>query len=358
MDPCEYKNTDWIKPGRASWSWLYEPSSPKDYEALKNYVDVTSEMGWEYSLVDANWNMMKNGTIEQLIDYANSKNVGLFLWYNSGGSHNTVTEQPRDRLSDSKVRKTEFKKLKDWGIKGIKVDFFNSDKQDIIQLYIDILKDADKYHLLVNTHGCTIPRGWQRTFPNLVSMEAVKGGEWFLMDNNFTYNAGRHNAILPFTRNVIGSMDYTPVTFSQNKVMHVTSHAHELALSVVYESGVFHFGDRAESYRSLPNEVKDFLKIVPTVWDETKLLSGYPGKDCVIARRSGDRWFIGGINGYFFDKEFEIDLSFLGNMEYTFKVIKDGKDKQSFDYDVNEYPEKKSSKIKTHLEGGFVLYSE
>ncbi|MEN1785935.1 MAG: glycoside hydrolase family 97 N-terminal domain-containing protein, partial [Bacteroidota bacterium] len=193
------KDTSWIKPGRVSWSWLTDHDSPKDYDKLKQFVDLSAHMGWEYSLVDANWNAMKGGNIEQLIDYANAKKVGLFLWYNSGGPHNDVSEELRDLMHLKETRVAEFKKLAEWGIKGIKIDFFQSDKPGMMQLYQDILEDAAKYQLLVNFHGSTIPRGWSRTYPNLLSMEAVRGGECYTFSEVFTENAPINNTILPVT---------------------------------------------------------------------------------------------------------------------------------------------------------------
>lgn len=353
--PASKQDYSWVKPGTASWSWLYEPDSPQNYLALKKYVDLSEHMQWDYCLVDANWNMMKNGTIHDLLAYAEKKEIGLFLWYNSGGPHNQVTEQPRNILHDPGLRDAEFEKISKWGVKGIKVDFFESDKQDIIQLYIDILEDAARHELMVNFHGCTLPRGWQRTYPNLLTMEAVKGAEFYLMDESFTYTAGRHNTILPFTRNVVGSMDYTPVNFSQNTVNHITSHAHELALSVVFESSALHPGDRAESYISKPEPVKDFLRTVPSVWDESKLLSGYPGMKCVVARRKGNEWYIGGINGYFEETTIPVDLSFLKNEPFNVSVIKDGKHREAFAYDAFAYPEKQNLSIPVLPEGGFVI---
>ncbi len=165
--PSVIKDVSWIKPGIASWSWWSQPDSPKDYDSLKSFVDFSAAMQWPYSLVDANWNIMKGGNITQLADYAKSKNIGLWVWYNSGGPNNTVTEQPRDALFTAAKRKETFAFLKKTGIKGVKIDFFQSDKQVIIQEYIAILKEAAANKIMVNFHGCTLPRGWGRTYPNL-----------------------------------------------------------------------------------------------------------------------------------------------------------------------------------------------
>lgn len=320
----------WIKPGRASWSWWGDWPSPKDYNALKKFVDFSAEMGWEYSLVDANWDLMEGGNIEQLVKYANSKNVGILMWYNSGGPHNEVTERPRDIMSDDVKRREEFKKLGEWGVKGVKVDFFQSDKPLIIKQYHDILKDAADNKVMVNFHGCTLPKGWNRTWPNLVSMEAIRGAECYAFDSLYPEQAIVQNTIIPFTRNVVGSVDYTPVTFSDQKFPHLTSYAHELALSIVFESGIVHLADRIQPYKTLPEAPKQFLKTFPVTWDETILLQGFPGKDCVMARRNGDVWYIGGINGTKEAVKWEIDLTRLGSKEYAASVITDGKTNKEF----------------------------
>ena len=159
-EPNRLDNISWIKPGRASWSWWGDHESPFDYQKLKDYVNFAAEMGWEYSLVDAGWHEMNSGNIEQLVEYANSKNVGILLWYNSGGPHTRVMDAgPRDRMYDPEVRKAEFKKISQLGVKGVKVDFFQSEKQDIMKLYLDIARDAAEYNIVLNTHGCTVPRG-------------------------------------------------------------------------------------------------------------------------------------------------------------------------------------------------------
>ena len=330
--PSVIADESWIKPGRASWSWWSDWPSPKNYESLKKYVDFTAEFGWEYTLVDANWDLMTGGNVEELTKYANTKNVGVLMWYNSGGPHNDVTERPRDIMSNPEARKAEFQKLAAWGVKGVKVDFFQSDKPQIIKQYFDILKDAADNKIMVNFHGCTMPRGWNRTWPNLMTMEAVRGAESYAFDENYPAKAVWHNTILLFTRNVIGSMDYTPVTFSNQKYPHLTSWGHELALSIIYESGIQHMADNFEYYKALPVEQKTFLKNLPVVWDDTKLLAGYPGEDCVIARKTGDVWYIGGINGTNEKKSWEIDLSRLEGSDFSGIVITDGETDKQFSW--------------------------
>jgi alpha-glucosidase len=344
----------WVKPGRSSWGWLTDNNSPKNFETLKSFVDLSNNMGWEYSLVDANWDLMEGGDIKQLIDYAVTKNVGIWMWYNSGGPHNEVSERPRDIIFDAQKRKEAFKKLMEWGVKGIKIDFWHSDKQNLVQLYHDVLMDAAVYKLMVNFHGCTIPRGWGRKYPNLVSMESVRGAENYLFDETYPARAAQQNTILPFTRNVIGPMDYTPVLFSNVKYPHQTSYAHELALSIIFNSGILHFADKPDSYYALPAEVKDFLKTVPVVFDDVNLISGYPGKQIVLACKKNMVWYLAGINAAPGSYQLDSQLPFLKNVAYKAQVFADGETPQSFKIWNTQITNGKGLKITIKKAGGFV----
>ncbi len=353
--PNQIENIDWIKPGRVSWSWWSDHPSSKSYKAMAPFIDLAAEMGWEYTLIDANWNTMQDGKIQDLVSYGNRKGVGSLLWYNSGGPHNSVTEEPRDLMHDPVKRKEEFIKISEWGVKGIKVDFFQSDKPFILQQYLDILKDAAEHKLMVNFHGATIPRGWERTYPNLMTMESVRGGECYSFAPEFPEFAPSHNTVLTATRNVIGSMDYTPVTFSDNEYPHLTSNAHELALSVIFESGWQHMADRVEAYRSLPEEVKQFLKDVPSTWDDTKFVKGVPGNEMVLGRRKGHDWFIAGINGEAIEKSFSNDFPFLTG-EYDATIIKDAKDPRSFTVVKSKINASDKVDLLMSPYGGFTIY--
>jgi hypothetical protein len=216
------------------------------------------------------------------------------------------------------------------------------------------LKDAAKYHLMVNFHGATIPRGWARTYPNLMTTEAVYGAEWYNNKPVLTDKAAAHNTTLPFTRNVIGSMDYTPVTFSNSQHPHITSYAHELALSVVFESGLQHFADRPSAYLSLPAAPKEFLKQVPVSWDNTKLIDGYPGEKVIIARRKGSQWYLGGLNGQDQIQTLLVRFDFLNKGTYTFQLIKDGDDDKSFSSEMIKVKKGDTFKIECLPRGGFV----
>jgi alpha-glucosidase len=344
----------WVKPGRAAWSWWSKSDSPKHADALNSFTDLAAEMGWEYALVDANWNVMETGTIDDVMAHAKQKGVGLIFWYNSGGPHNEVTEQPRDRMTTREQRRAEFAKLRDWGVKGVKVDFWQSDKQDRIQQYRDLLRDAAEFHLLVDFHGCTLPRGWSREFPHLVTMEAVFGAEQYKARVEMAEGGARHNTILPFTRNVVGSMDYTPVTFSDAKFPHRTTNAHELALSVVFESGVQHFADSVETYRSLPDAPKQFLKDVPTAWDETRALSGEPARTIVVARRAGNVWYVGAINGQNASQTMTLPLAFLGPGDWQMMLIRDGDGDRTFDASTRAVAARDTIDVPVRANGGFV----
>lgn len=321
--PAAGGDTGWIAPGRVAWSWWSDHDSPKSADKLNAFVDLAAEMGWEYTLIDANWNLMEQGTVQDVLDRAATRGVGALLWYNSGGPHNTVTEAPRDRMTTREARRAEFAWLRERGVKGVKVDFFQSDKQNIMQLYLAILQDAADFKLLVNFHGCTLPRGWSRTYPHLLAMEAVRGAECYTFDKDYPAAAFWHSTILPFTRNVVGPMDYTPVAFTNGGNAPLTTWAHELALAVVFECGLLHFADRAAAFRELPEPAKGFLRAVPAAWDDTRYLAGEPGSLAVIARRRGNDWYVGGINGLESPAAGACPLAFLDEGSYKLTRIGD-----------------------------------
>ncbi len=350
--PSKIKDTSWIKPGRASWSWWSKGSTTKEFNVQKDYIDFNASMGWEYVLIDAGWPQMQGGKMEDLVAYAKSKGVGIFLWYHSGMGREKDTISMSNLMAFPESRRKEMAQIQQWGVKGIKVDFFDSDKQPVIKRYFDIMKDAADYKLMVNFHGSTLPRGWERTYPHLVSMESVKGAEGYGRQE-FCDKAPAHNTTLPFTRNIVGSMDYTPVTFTNKReAIRQTTFGHELALSVVFESGVSHFADQMNSYNALPEAPKKFLKNVPVAWDETRYLAGMPGKYVVLARRKGSQWYIGGINGQSSEQEVIIDLPFL-KKKASVEIITDGEQPGSFATNTLQANDKKL-KLKMIPKGGFV----
>jgi hypothetical protein len=319
-------NTDWVRPGLVSWNYWSHNHGTKDFKVLCAFTDLAAKMNWPYTLFDWEWDAMGNGgTLEDAAKYALSKGVRPLIWYNSGGPHTYVMATPRDRMLTHENRVEEFRRLKQMGIAGVKVDFFESEKQDMIRYYLDILDDAVKAEMMVYFHGCLVPRGWSRTYPNLMTCEAVRGAEWYNNGPDFTLAAPEHNCMLPFTRNVVGPMDYTPVTFTNSQFPHVTSYGHELALGVVFESGLQHLADRPEGYESLPDAARRFLTALPNAWDDIRFLDGYPGQEIVLARRKGEDWWIGGLNGALREKTKKLSLAFLApGVKYRLTLIADG----------------------------------
>ena len=353
-EPCRLTDTSWIKPGVVSWIyWAYNHGSD-DYNIICKYIDMAATLHLPYMLIDAEWDRMKDGkTVEDAVNYAKSKGVKPMIWYNSSVGWVDGAPTPKYRLNKPEDREKEFAWCEKIGVAGVKIDFFSGDNQMNMDYCLDLLESAAKHRLLVNFHGATIPRGWQRTYPNLLSTEGVYGAEWYNNVPTFTKQAAAHNATLPFTRNVIGPMDYTPCAFSDSQHPHITSHAHELALTVLFESGLQHLADRPESFLAQPKEVQDFLSELPNVWDDTRFVVGYPGKSAVLARRSGKIWYVAGIQGSDDNSVFYLDLR---------KIVKGAKNIQAF-YDSGNKDKpwdiKTLNKLPTQIacqpRGGFVL---
>ena len=350
-DPSVNNDTQWIQPGCVSWIyWAYNHGS-NDYNIICKYVDMAVALRLPYVLIDAEWDEMKDGkTVEDAINYAKSKGIKPMIWYNSSVGWVDGAPGPKYRLNKPEDREKEFAWCERLGVAGVKIDFFSGDTQMNMEYCIDLMECAARHHLLVNFHGATIPRGWQRTYPNLLTTEAVYGAEWYNNVPTFTNKAAAHNATLPFTRNVIGPMDYTPCTFSDSQHPHITSNAHELALTVLYESGLQHLADKPESYLAQPKEVQQFLSSLPNVWDETRFVDGYPGEFAVIARKKGDTWWVAGINGTNEPKSISMNLDFLRKSH----------DIQVFEDDVSRpwkihHTENLPTSVKLQPRGGFVF---
>lgn len=296
--PCAVEDTSWIEPGVASWVyWAYNHGS-NDYEIIKKYTDMAAELKLPYVLIDAEWDQMKDGkTIEDAVAYAISKGVKPMIWYNSSIGWVNGAPTPKYRLNTPEDLEKEFAWCEKIGVKGVKIDFFSGDTNVNWRFMEELLQAAEKHHLLVNFHGAPLPRGWQRTYPNLITTEAVYGEEWYNNLPVLTEKAAAHNATLPFTRNVVGSMDYTPCAFTDSQHPHITTDAHELALTALFESGIQHLADRPESFLTQPNEVKDYLSSLPAAWDDTVLIDGYPGEFVMLARKKDGKWWIAAING-------------------------------------------------------------
>lgn len=353
--PSVVANTSWIKPGLVSWNYWSSNHGTKDYKIVTAFADLAAEMNWPYTLLDWEWDSMTNGgNMEDAVKYILSKGVKPLMWYNSGGNHTWVASTPKDRMLTHENRVAEFTKLKKLGVVGVKIDFFESEKQDMIRYYLDILDDAAKYEMMVYFHGCLVPRGWARTYPHLMTYEAVRGAEWYNNGPDLTTTAPEHNTILPFTRNVVGSMDYTPVTFTNSQFAHITSFGHELALAVLFESALQHLADRPEGYYQLPAAAKFFLRDLPASWDDTKLVDGYPGRDVVMARRKGTNWYLGGISAGNRERGKKVKLSFLQpGVQYKLTLIADGKHDKEFNVQYHKVTAESEIDVWLLRRGGF-----
>jgi hypothetical protein len=264
--------------------------------------------------VDAEWDKrIGYDSIRLLADYAKSKGVGLLLWYNSAGAWNTVKYTPKDKLLTHESREKEFSLLQSMGIRGVKVDFFGGDGQSMINYYQDILVDAAAHQLLVNFHGATLPRGWARTFPNLMTTEAIYGYEMITFNQRDADLAPAHMIMAAIARNAFDPMDFTPMNlYKIPRIQRATTAAFELATSVLFLSGIQHFAESPDGMAHVPDNIKDFLRELPSSWDDVKFVDGYPGKWLVIARKSGKRWYVAGINAEKSEKALELDLNFIG----------------------------------------------
>lgn len=312
------KSTEWVKPGLSSWSWILLKDESINYDTTRMYIDFAADMRWEYCLVDVNWDTrIGYEKMKELVDYAARKNVKLILWYNSAGGWNTTPYHPRNMLLTRDGRRKEFQRIKDMGVAGVKIDFFAGDGQSMIRYYIDILEDAADIGLLINFHGATLPRGWQRTYPHLMTAEAIKGQEMVTFSQDFANEQPAHVVTAVYTRNLFDPMDYTPMTLDSIPRIHrVTTKTFELASTVLFLSGIQHLAESPMGMAKQSAEIKDFLRTLPRYWDETRFLAGEPGKSVLIARRSGNKWYVGGMNGEQDLKSLDVDLSFMGSGYY------------------------------------------
>lgn len=344
-----------LKPGKSSWSWPQLGDDKTTYEVQKQFVDYAATMGWAYCLIDAVWDtQIGYEKTKELADYARTKNVGLLLWYNSNGNWNEAPQTPKDKLLTHADRVQEFTRLQAMGIKGLKIDFFGGDGQPMINYYHDLLEDTAPFGLLMNFHGATLPRGWQRLYPHLMTVEAIRGFEFVTFEQDFADREPAHAAMLPFTRNVFDPMDFTPVCLHKvGKTKLRTTAAFQLALSVLFTSGIQHYVDIPEGMAQMPDYVQDFMKHVPSVWDDTQFIAGYPGKLAVLARRGEGRWYVAGINGEPVAKTVTLDLGTLSGSA-SGALITEG-DGSLFSREKIALTADKKLTITLKPNGGFVL---
>lgn len=351
-DPAIPFDKKLVQPGQASWSWPLMGDDKTVYDVQKKFIDYAAEMHWDYTLIDSMWDaQIGYEKIKELIDYAATKNVGIILWYNSNGDWNDAPQTPRHLMLTRESRVKEFARLRDMGVKGLKIDFFGGDGQSMIAYYVDILKDAADYGLLINFHGATLPRGWQRTYPNLMSAEAIKGFEFTTFAQPDQDAAPSHVAMAPFARNLFDPMDYTPMVFGDiPKIKRATRNGFEIAESILFISGIQHFAEIPEGMATAPDYVKSFLQDIPRAWDDVKFVDGIPGKYLVVARKAGDRWYVAGLNAETTDLNLTLDLSFIGNKKAM--LITDGATEREFTQSEISSAQATALTIKSH--GGFV----
>lgn len=291
---------------KGTWSWIMKMDGATVYDVQKEYIDFSAAMGYNTVLVDALWDtQIGYKKIEELAKYGASKNVSLYLWYNSNGYWNDAPQGPRGIMDNTIARRKEMAWMKSIGVKGIKVDFFGGDKQVTMKLYEDILADANDYGILVIFHGCTLPRGWERMYPNYAASEAVLASENLHFGQGSCDNEAFNASLHPFIRNTVGSMDFGGSAlnkfYNANNTLNrgsrrITSDVYALATAVLFQSAVQHFALAPNNLADAPAWAIDFMKAVPTTWDEVQFIDGYPGKYVVIARRHADKWYVAAIN--------------------------------------------------------------
>ena len=321
-----YAPSQEYKPGRATWSWIMWQDASACYDDQVTYIDLAAKMGFEYVLIDALWDtQIGYNRMPALIQYARNKGVDVFLWYNSNGYANDAPQGPKNKMNESIARKQEMKWLKSLGVKGLKIDFFGGDKQETMKLYEDILSDANEYGLMIIFHGCTLPRGWERMYPNYVGSEAVLASENLYFNQHFDDMEAFNACLHPFIRNTVGSMDFGPVLLNKrysrdNKGGNIrrTTDIFQLATSVLFQNSIQNFAITPNNLTDVPSFEIDFLKGVPTTWDETRFIDGYPGKYCILARRHGQKWYVVGVNAGKEALRLKLDLSILAGQ----KVVK------------------------------------
>ena len=339
-----YTTTHDYKPGRGTWSWILWQDGSINYDDQVRYVDLAAAMGYEYVLIDNWWdNNIGRDRMEQFIKYARSKGVEVFLWYSSSGYWNDIEQSPVNRMDNSIARKQEMRWLQSLGVKGIKVDFFGGDKQETLRLYEEILSDADDHGLMVIFHGCTLPRGWERMYPNYVGSEAVLASENLVFSQHFCDNEAFNATLHPFIRNAVGCMEFGGVFLNKRLnrsndggTIRRTTDIFQLATVVLFQNPIQNFALAPNNLTDAPQICLDFMKQVPTTWDETRFIDGYPGRYIVLARRHGNTWYIAAVNATAEPLKLKLDLPVLAGQEVS--LYSDDKKMQ---------PQLKLQKIKT-----------
>ncbi len=350
-----YEPSQDYKSGRSTWSWILWQDNSINYDDQVKYIDLSAALGYEYVLVDGLWDkQIGYDRIPSLVKYAQSKGVDVFMWYNSNGYANDAPQGPRQKMNNSIVRKKEMQWLKSMGVKGLKVDFFGGDKQETMKLYEDILSDANDYGLMIIFHGCTLPRGWERMYPNYVGSEAVLASENLIFTQHACDNEAYNACLHPFIRNAVGCMEFGPVLLNKRHnrennggSIRKTTDIFQLATAVLFQSPVQMFALTPNNLTDVPAFEIEFMKQVPTTWDETRFIDGYPGKYCVLARRHGDKWYVAAVNANKDALTLKINLPMFAGS----KVLK-------YDDDKNRNPRTEGVFVKKNGEVSITIQSE
>lgn len=345
--------------GKGSWSWIIGMDNSCNFDEQKRYIDFSAAMGYQSVLIDALWDkQIGKEKIAELAAYGKTKGVGLYLWYNSNGKWNDAPQSPIGKMDKSRERRAEMAWMKSVGIKGIKVDFFGGDKQNMMQLYEDILSDANDFGILCIFHGCTLPRGWERIYPNYASSEAVLASENLHFGQGACDAEARNATIHIFVRNTVGSMDFGGSTLNkfynvnnQSGTRRVTSDVYALATAVLFQSAVQHFALAPNNLTDAPAWAIDFMKEVPTTWDEVKFIDGYPGKYAIVARRTGSKWYVVGINAEKQPLKVNVPL----DMFEKGASLKMYSDDAQLNGSVKEIKQKKQITVTIPMNGGLVI---
>lgn len=346
--------------GRSTWSWIIWQDASMNYEDQVKYIDLAAALNFEFILIDAWWDAnIGYERMEELVRYARSKGVGVFLWYNSNGSFNDAFQTPINKMNTSIARKKEMKWLQDVGVKGIKVDFLGGDKQETMRLYEDVLSDANDYGLMVNFHGATLPRGWERMYPNFVGSEAVLASEMLVFSQHVRDNEAFYATLHPFIRNSVASMEFGGVVL--NKYLNrgnregqkrLTTDAFQLATGILFQNPVQFFALTPNNLTDAPSFAIDFMRNIPTTWNETRYVAGLPGKYSVIARRNGDVWYVAGVSAEKTAQKVTLDLPMLAGQTVT--LYNDKKDGSSF-MESTRVPANGRIVVTIQPGGGFVI---
>ena len=355
--------------GRGTWSWIVWQDNSINYDDQVRYINLAKMMGFEYVLIDNYWDTnIGKENVERLVQYAQSQGVDVFLWYSSSGYWNDIVQGPTNRMDNPIIRKKWMKWMKSIGVKGIKVDFFGGDKQETFRLYEQILSDADDYGLMVIFHGCTLPRGWERMYPNYVGSEAVLASENVYFSQGFADKEAFNACLHPFIRNAVGCMEYGGCFM--NRQIHKgnkggntrrTTDCFELATAVLFQNPIQNFAITPENLEDekdggAPKEAMELLREMPTTWEQTVFIDGYPGKFVVLARQHHSTWYVVGVNATGETLKLDLNLSAFLSKGDKVRLYSDNMRNQDPDYDARKHVSSPEAfPVTMAKDGGFVL---